>query len=723
MGLYDDQIKQRIKADNDSFAHSFAELAGSVMGGAPFAELADAAIARNAIEAVLKYYKLPAPDIPESVTELDKQLDYALSRSGLAKRKVALTKGWQKEAAGAFLGSLKDGTAVALIPGRAGSYYYHDIKQNKNIKIDAKTELGEAAYCFYKPLPAGRITAKAFFAYVFGLIRVKDLAWLGITALAAALAGLVTPYVTEKLFGDVLTIAELPVLLAAAAMLIGSTASSAFIGIAAGMAQEHIGQKARITVGAAMYMRILSLKPKFFRDKPAGEVMSRMSQAESLCDMITVGLVVSSLTAVFSLVYIGQIFTVARPLAIPALIVTGLGAALSVIQVFVTMKYRRDMIEAGAAESGITMSLFSGVLKLKLAGAEKRVFAKWSSVYSKNAKLQYLPPVIVRFGGLFMFLLTSGCTLFFYYAAAASNVSVAEYMAFNAAFGMASGALSQFTGIAGTITHIRSMFKSLGPIFDEEPESGTGGTIVERLSGVVELNNVSFRYADNMPLVLDNLSLKIRAGQYVAICGATGCGKSTLMRLMLGFETPQKGAVYYDGKDLEKLDKKSMRRASVGVVLQNGSLFQGDIFSNIIISAPWLTQDDAWEAAEIAGIAEDIRAMPMGMHTMISEGSGGVSGGQKQRLMIARAVAGKPKILMLDEATSALDNITQKHVSESLAKLKCTRIVIAHRLSTIRECDRIIMLGGGRIVGDGTYDELIAGNKPFAELVERQKAE
>ena len=214
--------------------------------------------------------------------------------------------------------------------------------------------------------------------------------------------------------------------------------------------------------------------------------------------------------------------------------------------------------------------------------------------------------------------------------------------------------------------------------------------------------------------------MKIRPGQYVAIVGKTGCGKSTLMRILLGFEKPEKGAVYYDGRNLDALDVKSLRH-KIGVVMQNGKLFQGDIYSNITISAPQLTLKEAWEAAEMAGMKEDIENMPMGMHTVISEGSGGISGGQRQRLMIARAIAPKPKVLMFDEATSALDNITQKIVSDSLEKLKCTRIVIAHRLSTIRNCDRIIVLDGGKIIEDGTYDELIEKNGFFAELVERQR--
>jgi ABC-type bacteriocin/lantibiotic exporter with double-glycine peptidase domain len=206
----------------------------------------------------------------------------------------------------------------------------------------------------------------------------------------------------------------------------------------------------------------------------------------------------------------------------------------------------------------------------------------------------------------------------------------------------------------------------------------------------------------------------------VAIVGKTGCGKSTLMRLLLGFETPQKGAVYYDGRDLKTLDLKSLRRR-IGSVMQNGKLFMGDIFSNITVSAPWLTPDDAWEAAELAGLAEDIREMPMGMYTLISEGQGGISGGQRQRLFIARAVAPKPKILLFDEATSALDNLTQKQVSDALDQMKCTRVVIAHRLSTIRQCDRIIVLDQGKIIEDGSYEELIERNGFFAELVSRQR--
>jgi len=270
-----------------------------------------------------------------------------------------------------------------------------------------------------------------------------------------------------------------------------------------------------------------------------------------------------------------------------------------------------------------------------------------------------------------------------------------------------------------TMANVKPLFKLVQPIFEAVPETGAGKKQVVSLSGRIEVSNVTFRYTKDGPIVLNNISLRIEPGEYVAIVGRSGCGKSTLMRILLGFEKPESGAVYYDGYDLETLDLRSVRQC-IGVDLQDGKLFSGDIFSNIIITAPWSTLEQAWEAARLAGLEEDIKAMPMGMHTLISEGSGGISGGQKQRILIARALVSKPKIILFDEATSALDNITQKHVATSLASLGCTRVVIAHRLSTVKECDRILVMDGGRIVEEGSYEELMARKGLFYELAARQ---
>ena len=425
-------------------------------------------------------------------------------------------------------------------------------------------------------------------------------------------------------------------------------------------------------------------------------------------------------TSLFSLIYISQIFAYAPALVVPALVIILVTVVFSLLSTFVQMKVSSRQMELSGKESGMTYALISGIQKIRLAGAEKRAFARWGNLYTESARLTYDPPAFLKLNAVISLAISLTGTIVMYYMAVQSGISVADYYAFDTAYGMVSGAFMSLAGMALSAAQIKPILAIVKPFFEALPEISDGKQVLTRLLGGIELSHVSFRYNDTMPLVIDDLSLKIRPGQYVAIVGKTGCGKSTLLRLLLGFEKPQKGAVYYDGKDLEKIDLRSLRRR-IGVVMQNGRLFQGDIYSNIVISAPWLTQQDAWEAAELSGIADDIRNMPMGMSTMISEGSGGISGGQKQRLMIARAIAPKPKILMFDEATSALDNITQKKVSDSLEQLKCTRIVIAHRLSTIRQCDRIIVLDRGRIIEDGTYDELIAADGFFAELVARQR--
>jgi len=374
---------------------------------------------------------------------------------------------------------------------------------------------------------------------------------------------------------------------------------------------------------------------------------------------------------------------------------------------------------ANAKLSALLFALISGIQKIKLTGAQKRAFAKWASKYKEIGKLTYSPPMFLRLLEPINLIISLGGGILLYYAAGASGIGAANYLAFMAAYGSMSGAIMMLSGLAHTFTDIRVNLEMVRPIMECEPEIHENKKQLTSLSGSMEMNNISFRYREDGPLILDNINLKIRPGEYIAIVGKTGCGKSTLLRLLLGFEKPETGDIYYDGHSLSSLDLRALRQC-IGVDLQNGKLMAGSIFSNIVVTAPWKTLDDAWDAAELAGIAQDIREMPMGMHTMIAEGGGGVSGGQRQRLLIARALINKPKLIFFDEATSALDNITQKHVAESIDGLKATRVIIAHRLSTIRGCDRVIMLDAGKIIEEGGYDELMDKQGEFYELVKRQ---
>lgn len=725
MGWFDEQIRQRIEHDDDMFADAFAQMANLVSSNRVISGLSnDRKLAEEAIGDILRYYHVRAQEVPEQLTDVNEVLEYLLRPSGIMRRTVKLTQGWYRDAVGAMLGTKKDGSIVALLPGGAGGYTCKDYTTGKTIRINRKNagEFGEDAICFYLPFPLRRLGISDLLTYCFRQLHAWDYALMLLLAALATALGLVTPAISRYLYGPVLELGSKVLLAGAVLTLLCVMLSNSLLSVIRGILSASITTRMELAVESAVMMRVLSLPVDFFKKYSAGELSSRVRYIGNLCRMMLNAIFSTGLTAVFSLVYITQVFAYAPALAAPAIVLTLLTAAFSLITALMQMRISEKQLTEAGKESGMVYALLGGVAKIKNAGAEKRAFARWSKQYTNSARYLYQPPMLLRLSGTITTAITLLGTIALYYAAVRSRLAMADYMAFSSAYGMVSGAFTALAGIVITISQIRPVLKLVQPILETEPEVDLNRQVVTRLRGGIELNNVSFRYNDSMPLVLDDLSLKIRPGQYVAIVGKTGCGKSTLMRILLGFEKPQKGAVYYDGRDISTMDLKSLRR-KIGVVMQSGSLFQGDIYSNITISAPQLTLEEAWEAAEMAGMAEDIRKMPMGMNTLISEGQGGISGGQRQRLMIARAIAPKPRILMFDEATSALDNITQKTVSESLDKLKCTRIVIAHRLSTIRRCDRIIVLDKGKIVEDGTYEELLSLNGYFSELVKRQRVD
>ncbi len=724
MGWFDEQIKQRKQSDDQLFEEAFVRIADAVLGTKMSAAyLSDEAKASGEIGEILKYYKIKPKEVPDTVKGLDDQMEYLLRPHGIMRRNVQLEKGWYHDAIGAMLARRKDdGSVVALIPRGLTGYAYYDAKAAQWVRIGKKNEdlFDDEAICFYKPFPLTKLTVPALMRYILECLDRVDIALVVLSTLLVSLVGLLTPRLTALLFGSGAESGSLRLLIAIAVFMVCVSVSQLLLRVINTMLSGRITTKLNLSVQAATMMRILSLPADFFKKWSSGELASRAQQLQSLCQMLVSTALNTGLTSLFSLLYITQIFAFAPALVVPALAIILVTLTFTICTTLYQARVARRQMELSAQESGMSYALITGIQKIKLSGAEKRAYARWSDLYAKQVAMQYTPPLFLRLNSVISTAISLVGTLVMYSMALQSGVGVADYYAFNAAYGMVSGAFMSLAGIAMTLAQFRPVMAMAKPIMDAEPEVSEGKQVIDRISGAIEVNNVSFRYREDMPLILDDLSLKIKPGQYVAIMGQTGCGKSTLMRILLGFEKPQKGAVYYNGKDLNTIDLKSLRR-KIGVVMQNGKLFQGDIFSNITISAPQLTLDQAWEAAEMAGIAEDIRRMPMGMHTIISEGSGGISGGQRQRLMIARAIAPKPKILMFDEATSALDNITQKTVSDSLEKLKCTRIVIAHRLSTIRACDRIIYLEKGKIVEDGTYDELIAKGGKFAELVERQR--
>ena len=726
MGWFDEQIRERIKHDDDDFADAFASMAGVVMGERISRSLKDDYIqAKNAIDEILLYYHIKPTELPDSIKDINDQLEYLLRPSGMMYRNVKLEGDWYKDAFGAMLGRRTDnGQPVALLPHGINGYRFFDAQSGTWVKLDRKSSglIDTEAICFYKPLPQQSIGMRELIRYMADCITAQDLLITGAASFAAALIGALIPGMYKLITGVVIDSKSVQLLLAVFACYICVKLSILLINVIKQIAISRIGSKMNIQLHAACMMRLMSLPVSFYKDYASGDLSGRIGGISELCLVFADSVLSVVLTGVFSLVYITQMASFAQGLIAPGLLVIAVMIIFAVISAVVQLRISRQQIELSLKEAGLEYDLISGIQKIKLSGAEKRAFSKWAGAYVKQARYLYDPPLILRFSEVFTSSVMLIGTVVIYYYAIKTGVSLPDYYAFDSAYGMITGAFISLAETARILARITPIAELIRPILEAEPEASESRVLVGRLNGGIELNNVSFRYNDNGPLIIDDLSLKIRPGQYVAIVGATGCGKSTLMRLMLGFELPQKGAVYYDGKDLASLDPRSLRR-HIGTVLQSGRLFQGDIYSNIAISTQGLSMDAAWEAAEMAGIADDIRAMPMGMHTLISEGDGCISGGQRQRLMIARAVAGKPRILMFDEATSALDNITQSKVSESLDALKCTRIVIAHRLSTIKHCSRIIVLDKGRIAEDGSFEELVSRGGIFAQLIERQRAD
>ncbi len=723
MGWFDEQIEYRKKHEREMLADNFERLEYAVTGRRSSGVFQEGADVSDALESIRKYFGIKDKEIPAKLRDLDSQLDFLLTSSDIMYREVVLEPGWHRDAMGVMITSLREsGAVIAVLRNAAGRFVYRDPATGRQVRVTSAEEkkIGTEAYCFYKPFPLQKLKIKDLFRYMAETLTGWDIASFVIAAALITAVGMIIPKLNHILMDEVVTSGSFQLLAAVMSFMLFATIGNFLLTIIRQLLLYRIRTRMDVNVQAAAMMRVLSLPAGFFKQYSSGELSQYLTYMNSLCTTLVDTIFSTSITGVFSLVYLTQIFSYARSLVVPSLIVSIATLVLSLTANMMSAARNEEIMDLTAKERGLTLSLINGIEKIRLSGAENRVFAKWMDLYSREAGLKFNPPALIKLNSVFTTAISLAGTIVMYYIAVRTQVSVADYYAFNSAYAYISSAFSAIASAAVAAATVKPILEIIQPLLKAEPEKHTGRETITSITGQIEISHVTFRYEKEGKAILDDLSLTIPARQYVAIVGKTGCGKSTLMRLLLGFETPEKGSIFYDRKDMRTLDPGSLRKC-IGTVMQDGDLFSGSIFENITISAPNLSLQDAWDAAEVAGLADDIRAMPMGMHTVLQEGAGGISGGQRQRLMIARAVAPKPRLLLLDEATSALDNITQKQVSEALDKMRCTRIVIAHRLSTIRHCDRILVLENGKIAEDGTYDELIEKNGIFADLVARQR--
>ena len=673
------------------------------------------------ISRILQYLSIPMPEnIPRS-ENLGEQIDFVLQPSGAFSREVSLTGDWWKQSDGPLLAVLKaDGSAVALLPGPLGGYTCRYGKRKIRISKASCTLFEERAWCFYRPLPAAPVSAGGYIRFLLSSLRPGDYVMFLASCLFLSLFGLIIPAATSYGFGNVVPTGAKEMLLPLGVLLLSVSLGRWLMNIVRSSSVSRI--RARLTTASdnAVYARVISLPASFFSGKSTGEIAQKISSLQALPLLLGEDVIGSSLgTVLISLFYLLELFYIAPAVALPVFVTYGTELLVLIITISLESRYVRERMKGEEKSSGRVFGILTGIQKIRVSGSEKRALAKWMDSYAERMRPlnaiwtleACLTPVLTAVSLL--------GTAWIYAIAFRKGLTVGQFAGFSAAFGMALSGLFVLGACSRSVARIGPILERASPILTAVPEASENKKSIRSVSGQIEVSNVSFSYDPQDKKILNNLSLKIEPGEYVAITGESGCGKSTLLRLLLGFETPQQGHIYYDRTDLESISRRSLRQ-HIGTVLQDGRLFAGDIYSNITIGAPWLGLDDAWEAAEKAGIAEEIRSMPMGMNTFVTERGGGISGGQRQRLLIARAICAKPSVLLLDEATSALDNISQKIVTDTLAGMNCTRIVIAHRLSTLKACDRIVVLHHGSICEEGTYEELMAKDGLFATLARRQ---
>ncbi|MEM7051280.1 MAG: NHLP bacteriocin export ABC transporter permease/ATPase subunit [Acidobacteriota bacterium] len=649
------------------------------------------------------------------------------SASRVRWRRVLLRDDWWRQDNGPLIAYLaEDDEAeprpVALLPISARRYHLVDPSTGERHKVDGALaeRLDGSAFMLYPPLPERAVQVRDLArAALRG--RGRDLTTILAMGVAGGLVGLVVPLMTGRIFGHVIPSADRSQLAQMTLGLIISALAAGIFQITRSIAVLRLGGKVDGTVQAAVWDRLLSLPVSFFRRFSVGDLADRSMGLDSIRELFMGNVTTSLLTAIFSVFSFGLLFYFSRPLALIATLVVAVLLLVTGALTYIQVRRQRPLFELQGKIASLLLGIINGLPKLRISGAEQRAYSRWAERFAEQReqtlevrRITNAQAALNSFYGVIASLAIFAMVGF----SSRVDLPIGEFLAFNAAFGQFLASSFAILGVFSSILTMVPIYERVQPILETPPEVDVDKADAGELAGDIEFGHVSFRYEDDGPLILDDVSFRAGAGEFVALVGPSGSGKSTCIRLILAFESPQSGSIYFDGQDLSTLAVQSVRR-QIGVVLQHGQPMVGDIYSNIVGSSD-LGIQAAWEAAAMAGLAEDIQAMPMGMHTVISEGAGTFSGGQKQRLLIARAVVHRPRILLFDEATSALDNRTQEIVSRSLENLKATRIVVAHRLSTIVNADRIVVIDKGRVVETGTYEELAAAGGVFARLIERQ---
>ena len=656
-------------------------------------------------------------------------LEDILDASGVRYRRVALRdrhRWWLSDSGAMLAFRREDGSPVALIPGPSGHYRMADPRSSRVAPVNAQraAALERTAYYFYRSLPE---SSTSNFASMLGMMFNNvwgDLARLGGAGILSGLAMLSPAVLLGVFVNRVLPSGSLGMLAMVAFTLVLLGLTLALLEMLKGTALMRLEGRAAARISAALWDRLLVLPPASFRRFTVGDLGSRAMGFQQLRDQVS-GVVAGAL---LSLIFLLPAFAL---LFLYDSLLGWLGLGMGITSLCVTLclglrqlPHHRRLLAASRELTGVLLQFISGVAKLRVSGAEASAFAMWAAGYreQKLAEMQLgrLNQHLVAFTAAAPFFAMAGLFAVALYRSE-HGLGVGSFLAAYAAFMIFFGAMSQFGLSFSAIAAILPTIEQAAPILAARPRKTASGTSIVDLQGELRIDHVTFRYTEDGPLILQDVSVHARPGEFIALVGESGSGKSTLLRLALGLESPLSGAVYYDGHDLERLNRQSVRNG-IGMVAQDAPLRPQTVLDNIIGTGDDLTLEDAWRAARLASVDQDISVMPMGMYTVTSEGSSAFSGGQTQRIMLAAALVRTPKVLLLDEATNWLDNETQSKVMEEIEKLSITRVVSAHRLSTIRRADRIYVLQEGRVIQRGSFDDLMEEDGVFRDMALRQMA-
>lgn len=644
--------------------------------------------------------------------------------SRVRTRAVRLDGRWWRDDIGPLVGRRAvSGAPVALLWRRGGYVAVHPSSGRETpVEKANAAEFEPRAVMFYRPLPERRLSPLRLLRFCLGGTA-GDLRNLAISGLVTVAIGALVPIATGRVLGEYVPKAQHGLIVQVClALMVTSVVSAAFM-LLQNLTLLRMEGRIEASLQPAVWDRLLRLPTTFFTSRSTGELASAAMGISAIRRLLAgVGPTLAQAGTVGAM-NLGLLFWYSVPMALAAI-----GMLVVIAAVFLGLglwqvRWQRRLVVLSNKLNNQAFQTLRGLPKLRVAAAENYAYAAWAGEFARSRELQQrvgriknlttvLGAVYLPLCSLLMFMLLAG--------PAHGSLSAAEFLTFNTSVTMLLTSVTQITGAFVSAAAALPMFEEIRPVLDATPEVRVASTRPGLLSGGIEARRLSFRYADDGPLVLGDVSFAVRPGEFVAVVGPSGCGKSTLLRLLIGFDRPVSGSVLYDGQDLAALDQSAVRR-QCGVVLQHAQPFTGSILDCICGTEPY-TPEEAMAAAEMAGLAEDIRRMPMGLHTLVS-GSGAISGGQRQRLMIAQALIRRPRILFFDEATSALDNETQRTVIESTKALNATRVVIAHRLSTVLDADRVVVMEDGRVAQQGTPAELLAdtGGR-LHELVRRQLA-